>query len=313
MHNEIRKLFGSGELPVVLSDSPYVLDRFRANGFATLSVDFVCENPDESPDDVMLVPAMPSEHPNEKLRQALANSSVLLIPLLAFSSTHGAIDYLSHRLTKLNFSMACERNRIMVEYVQHADAPILVQSNGCKLEIELGANVDVFAPKLKPSISRGEWISIIQFLEVAMVPNEDNSSFNVNGSLVCDGVSIAHHMHTHSLSGPIADEIWQRMLGFRKSNKFPLKLKVKDSRMVSILTPDGDDILNLVKSYTDDMMHGYLTEVGFGALQPTQDTNWLINSQLNEPSGGVHLALGAGEEAAHIDFISPNAIVQGIH
>jgi hypothetical protein len=57
------------------------------------------------------------------------------------------------------------------------------------------------------------------------------------------------------------------------------------------------------------LLHEYLTEVGFGSLEPCAETDWSVNSQLNEPSGGIHLALGAGDEAAHIDFVSPFAKV----
>ena len=49
--------------------------------------------------------------------------------------------------------------------------------------------------------------------------------------------------------------------------------------------------------------------MGFGSLEPCAETDWSVNSQLNEPSGGIHLALGAGDEAAHIDFVSPFAKV----
>ena len=61
------------------------------------------------------------------------------------------------------------------------------------------------------------------------------------------------------------------------------------------------------------MHRGNITEVGFGSLPSSETTDWSINSQLNEPAGGVHLALGAGETAAHIDFVSPNAMISVRH
>ena len=304
---EIRNIFTSGKLPVAISDSPYLLNKFTNLGFNTLSIHDVCNGLIEAPDEVILIPVASAEHPNIKLHNALKRSSVLLIPMLAFSSSQHSIDYLVLRLIQLNFTNACEKSRLMVEFIQQLKTPMSVISPECNLTIELGQNVRIFAPKLKPNISSGEWISIIQFLEVGLIPNEEYNAFNVNGSLLCSGVSIAHHLHAHFTSGPIADEVWDYLNQLRLDKKFPLKLDVNDSEVVSIKTRNGENILENIKPFTDHMLYGRLTEVGFGSLEPSDATDWSINSQLNEPSGGVHLALGAGEKAAHIDFISPYA------
>jgi hypothetical protein len=70
---------------------------------------------------------------------------------------------------------------------------------------------------------------------------------------------------------------------------------------------DGIDIADRLLPLTDEMMRGGLTEVAFGASAASDDTHWTVNSQLNEPPGGFHLGIGAGEFAAHIDFIAPRA------
>ncbi|WP_417318362.1 hypothetical protein [Emcibacter sp.] len=305
------ELFPSSKMPAVVSDSAFLLDKFRASGFHTLSIDDVCNGKVTAPPEVLLIPALPAKHPVDGLSEALGEAAVLLVPLLAFAHDNKSITYLHDRLQALDFSAACVKNNRMVEHIQHMGEGMRVDSSGCRLEIELGENVDVFAPKLKPKIHFDEWISIIQFFEIGLVPGEDYESFNVTGTLHCNGISVAHHLHSHFDSGPPAQEVWSLLAERYSNGEFPLVLEVEESKMTRILTRQGKDILPEILPYTDKMMRGNLTEVGFGALEPSDDVDWLINSQLNEPAGGIHLALGAGEEAAHIDFISPYARIAG--
>ena len=310
--SELKKLFGGDEFPVIISDSQYLLESFASYGFITIDTNKVCENMELAPINVVLIPAIPSIHPNFELRDALKNSAVLLIPLLAFSYDRPAIEYLIERLKTLDFSAACKQNKRAIEFVQHVDVPINVLTDGCALTIELGNNPDVFAPKLEPSISKGEWISIIQFLEIGLVPNEEDTSFNVNGKLSCNGVSIAHHLHAHYEYGSKAEKAWDILNNYQSNGKFPIVLEIKNSKMIAIFTNDGENILEHIKPFTDEVMQGRLTEVAFGSLELSNNINWSINSQLNEPAGGVHIALGAGETGAHIDFVSSKAIIEGI-
>lgn len=303
----IRGLYESGELPTVVSDSPAVLSGFSNLGFRTLSVTSLCADPRLAAKETILVAAVPAKHPNAALRDALRNSATLFVPLLAFAYDERSIAYLIRRLISIDFSEACNQSRRIVEYVQHTEEPIFVSSEGCHLTINLGQNIDIMAPKLAPRISLGESISIIQFLEVGLVPNQDLTSFRVNGTLSCEGVSIAHHLHSHFQSGPIAERAWKIFDDVRSRNAFPLTLEVRDSEISAINTAGGVDILQQILPLTDEVLRGRLTELAFGSLTPSNETDWSINSQLNEPAGGVHIALGAGETASHIDFVSSRA------
>lgn len=307
----LRTLFKSGELPVVVSDSPVLLEKFKDVGFRGESVENICAGISQPTEEVMLIPAIPAVHPNHELREALRKSAVLFVPLLAFSSNETAFEYLIKRLDFLDFSSAQSRSRELVEFIQHSEGIITVETDGCELSIELGDNIDVFAPKLTPKIEIGESISIIQFLEVAIIPNSDATSFSANGSFLCNGISIAHHLHTHFQSAEPADRAWEILDNTRRHGGFPVRLDISDSKVTNIVTRQGDSLLEIIRPLTDEMHRGNLTEIGFGSLQPSETTDWGINSQLNEPAGGVHLALGAGESAAHIDFVSPNAAISG--
>jgi len=309
--HSLRSLFETGELPVIVSDSPTLLEKFKYSGFRVESVANVCAGTNAPVKDAMLIPAIPAVHPNTTLREALRGAAVLFVPLLAFSSNEDAFDYLIKRLEFLDFAAAQEKSRKLVEFIQHLSGSMKIETEGCSLTIDLSDNVDVFAPKLTPKIEIGESISIIQFLEVAIVPNADASSFSANGSFLCNGVSIAHHLHSHYQSVVPSDNAWDILSSVRRKGSFPLKLEVSDSKVTDIITSCGASLMEKIRPLTDKMHRGNLTEIGFGSLQASETTDWNINSQLNEPAGGVHLALGAGDTAAHIDFVSPGAVISG--
>ena len=311
MFDGLRQLFGTGNLPTVVSDSPYARKQFAAQGFTVLTPNSISSRETNAPHEVLFVPSVPSVHPNPELLAVLKDSAVLVVPLLAFSSSDRDVDYLVKRLKLLCFETACKKNLQLIEFIQHVKKPITVKSTGCSLTVELGENVDVMVPKISPEISVGEWISIIQYLEVGLVPNSENSSFLVNGTLSCDGIVVAHHLHTHFKSGPIASEAWQLFKDLRLNGQFPLIIEIENSTVQSILTNDGSGLADNILVLTDEIMRGNLTEVAFAALPMSDETDWSLNSQLNEPAGGVHVGIGSGENAAHIDFISPQATFSG--
>lgn len=133
----------------------------------------------------------------------------------------------------------------------------------------------------------------------------------VNGTLSCDGIVVAHHLHTHFKSGPIASEAWRLFKDLRLNGQFPLVIEIENSKLQSIVTNVGSGLAESIFILTDEIMRGNLTEVAFAALPMSDETDWSLNSQLNEPAGGVHVGIGSGENAAHIDFISPQATFFG--
>ncbi|RVT40087.1 hypothetical protein EMM73_19740 [Rheinheimera sediminis] len=307
--NNITKLFSSGNLPVVISDSNYVMNSFAKEGFEVCSVSEAYKEL-KAPAEVILAIVDPSSSPShEVFDKTFKNSAVLVCPLMSFASDSESVDYFISTLKKIDFESACINGKKRLEQLEGLNAPLTVKSGDKFLEIRLGDNIEVFAPKINPIIKLGEWISVSQFLEIALIPNADYSCFNVNGEFTCEGISIAFHRNNYEISGPLAKEAWNIFTEIRKSGGFPLKLILVDSEVKSIETTFGEQILDKIKPLTDETFHGKLIEVAFASLEASKDTNWLINSQLNEAAGGVHLALGTGVKAAHIDFICPRATV----
>ena len=306
----VSNLFSSGQLPVVISDSDYVLRKFDEVGFDSLPLSRLCSEADCVPNEILLVTVNPSKIPSpDHLARVMGHSAALLAPLLSFCANRRSIDYFFSRLREIDFVAACSRSRRRLEQLQHQSTPLLISSLGCELSIELGDNLEVFAPKVEPIINPGEWITVSQFLEIALIPNEDYSCFNVNGKLLCDGISIAIHRQNFNKSQPIARKAWRIFSEVRRRGGFPLVLEVDDSKVVAINTRNGDDLLEHIVPLTDQTLHGFLIEVGFASQVPAKGIDWTINSQLNEGCGGLHIALGTGVDAAHIDFISSNARV----
>ncbi len=309
-YQNLTKLFSSGFLPVVVSDSEYVLNTFSHYGFKVFLLSEVYEN-QEAPEEIILALVDPSASPSPHIfDKTFGNSAILVCPLMSFSGNDDrSIDYFLSRLKEIDFELACERGKKRLEQLQSLDDLLEVSYKKCTLTVELGSHLEVFAPKITPIIKSGEWISVSQFLEIALIPNSDYSCFIANGEFICEGISVAFHRHNYETSGQLAIEAWDIFQSVREQGGFPLKLTLVNSEVKTILTSCGDDILDRIKPLTDEVFHGKLVEVGFASLEPSLNTDWSINSQLNEAAGGVHLALGTGVKAAHIDFISPNAIV----
>lgn len=303
----VASLFPSGTLPIVLSDSPYVRTKFSECGFRVLdsNSDFA------SVKEAIFIPTDEERALSQaKIEHALGSAAVLVIPLMAFSSDNSSVDYLVKRLAELDFASACSLSAERVGLIEKATKPVQITSeDGSSMLVTIGNQPEVFLPKLEPSIAYGEWAVISQFLEVALIPNEENSSFIVDGSILCDGVSVAFHSENWIKARPSALAAWNILRAVRIGGGFPIALKISESRVKSITTAAGEQILPKISPLTDVELQERLIEMSFASAPASDSIDWSINSQINEASGGVHLALGTGVAAAHIDFIASKACV----
>lgn len=297
--------------PKIVSDSNEVIRQFSSYGFACLKLGDVISGIVPSPVSVILITCDPFLIPARgALIKAFGKSAVLIIPLLSFESSVNAIDYLARTLRRVDFKAACSANLHLVEALERTVSPIRVLSNQDLLSVELSLSLEVALPKVAPDIGIGEWVSLGQFLELGLVPNEGHTAFNVNGKMWCDGMAVAHHRHNLSEARPKAFEAWMILSDVHKRGGFPLELTIDSSRMVSVRTRDDVDILHALLPLTDEVFRGLLTEVAFASINAFPEPDWTVNSQLNEGAGGSHVALGTGVHAAHIDFVSTLARVK---
>ena len=297
--------------PEVISDSDYVLGAFAEAGFQVTPLQSVCLGHVPTPDEAIIVSTAAELLPERGVFEDLfGNAAVLDIPLVSFAADARSIDYLIQTLAQIDFQFACTRSLSTIDLIEHAEAPLTVVSGRSELVIELGDDVSIALPKLEPRIRPGEWVSIAQFLEVGLVPNSEYTSFSVTGKLECDGCAVAHHRMHYREAGSRALAAWSELSRIRASGGFPIFISVESSRVTKIETSLGEDVLERLRPLTDSTFHGRLIEVSFASLLPNLRVDWSINSQLNEASGGFHLALGTGVNAAHIDFISSGAALR---
>jgi len=302
-------LFASGQIPTVVTDSPVVADHFGRVGFPTAALEPERRSTATFEEAIVVSTNSATLPAPEKLQAVFANSAVLDIPLLSFECSPQAVAYLVERLRKLDFHSACIRSLQHVAMIESTSTPLLITSEGTELTVELGADVSIALPRLEPIVSKGQWVALAGFLEVGLVPNITDTSFSVNGELVCDGASVAYHGENHDTAGPSAKQAWDIVSSVRCGDGFPITICVKNSRVISIRTSDNVELLASLVPLAGKSSGDRLIEVAFASLPPSPHTNWTVNSQINEASGGVHLAIGTGTDGAHIDFIASYAEV----
>lgn len=308
MFENLSCLFPSGSQPLVITDSSLVEGLFGQAGFKTQPLESFKRGAELPKELILVSTAASSFYDARQLQQAPFGSSILDIPLVSFvGDLDKAVPYLLSRLQTLDFASACRTSLRAVEAIQQATQPIRVTSRQRELRVELGEDVHIAQPHVEPLIRQGEMISLGQFLEVGLVPNKAGTSFAVYGELVCDGASVAHHHRNHEKSEPCALAAWTSLGRIRKAGGFPLLLSIHDSRVTSITTAMGDEVLSDFLPLTDRVFRGHLIEFALASLPASASTDWAINSQINEAAGGVHVALGTGVNAAHIDFIASSA------
>lgn len=105
---------------------------------------------------------------------------------------------------------------------------------------------------------------------------------------------------------PLATHAWELFQEYRQQGRFPLSLKIENSRVVEVLAGDKD-IKEQLTHLTNPKRKLVLTEMAFSTnaeINP-QNIDWTKNSQLNEGALGIHVGIGDGLTGAHIDLICP--------
>lgn len=307
--DSVSSLFHSGGNPVFVSDSNYALEKFKAEGFVVIPSTNFFSNKNLYTEVVLAFTNPKNCPPSEIFKSSLENSAVLIIPFMSFNGDSMSVDYFLNQLKYIDFEKATSKSNQTLDLLGSVEGILKIISNTKIVELKLGTDLKIFAPKLNCKINYGEWISISQFLEVALIPNENYDCFNLNGTFSCDGVAVAFHTKSYKKTLAKASNAWSLFSKVRKSGGFPLILEIKNSEVLEIKDAFGNSLIDEVKLLTDSELNGYLIEIGFASLEPNAELDWSVNSQLNEAAGGIHLALGMGIEGAHVDFISSFATV----
>lgn len=117
------------------------------------------------------------------------------------------------------------------------------------------------------------------------------------------------HRRNWPLAQPSGRAAWRLLQRVREAGGFPLSLSLVNSRVTAVMTSEGQNLLPQLLSWVDVKNRDLVAELAFATSGVSLPVDWSVNSAVNEASGGMHVALGAGVEGAHIDFISTEAVL----
>lgn len=238
-----------------------------------------------------------------RLADVLHSCTVLHVPLFAFDATPPVAVYTMEMLRLSDFSKAVERNRATVAFLGREPSYRFTGRNGQATNLKcILADDIVVATALTADLKTGVATPLGIFFEVELEWDEARQrAFRVRGSLDVDGVLCAVAEDFAGDPGP-ARAVAARVLDAAMPGG--LRLVIEDNVVVSCTTPAGRSCLpELAEATGADLV---LSEFSIGTNRlPRPDFS--LNAQINEGAGGIHVGLGGGSAAVHMDFVSLHA------
>ncbi|MDC0746131.1 hypothetical protein [Polyangium mundeleinium] len=303
-----------GVRPTYFADSLEVYDFLRSTGCRChylAAGDDPASLPEELRANAVLL-FTERDNPPRFYDDAFGNSRVLMIPLRPFEPSLRAAMYALERIAQSDFARAAENSRQLINFIGAHQDSFRIQGDGCDLLVQLADEITVMQPIEDPFLQPREWGAIGQWLEVGLIPNGGNiqrSGYLVKGQFLARGTSIARHQTMPEARAHLHREARELAHDLREDGQFPLTLSVEDSRIKEIRTQGGKDIYKEVRRLSGEHTDMVLLELSMSSNASTssQTIDWSINSVMNEGCAGVHVAVGDGISAAHIDFIATDA------
>ncbi|GIW33385.1 hypothetical protein [Meiothermus sp.] len=298
-----------GRSPTLISDSPELVEWLADQGCESvlLEVGAVERLSKRHRQNVLMIPATDQAFSFHVLDRAFRGSRVLIVPVIAFDPALEAAQYTVEMVSRSDFAAAVAQNRAWLDLVQYAAEPLVFEGPAGRLECGIKERVQLMKPRTQTMLLPGEWEAIGMYFEVPMIPdNEDffHPGYIVNGQLEVCGAAVARHRQMPAPLVPLHAEAWELMSGLLAEGRFPLKVEVKDSRLVGA-TAGGRDITPELLRLSNEKLELLLIEFAF-SNNPSLKAgmlDWSVNSVMNEGIQGLHIAVGDGLTGAHIDLI----------
>jgi len=224
-----------------------------------------------------------------RLREQLAGTRVLWVPLGSFDARPEAASYSLDLLLRSDFSQAVLNNKSVMVKLLAPTVKRTFRAPGTELSFTLEEDVYINS-RTRVELAKSEHASVGGYFEVELGANwvDKEETFHVSGYMRVEGILASHHRELpKELHGRVA-EADNLLTQMRK--RLPLTLEIEDSHVVAGALGDLDEVL---RELTNPMYDGLLTELAFGtntSINPVVD--WRHNSQFNEGIGGLHVALG---------------------
>lgn len=252
---------------------------------------------------VILLCADPATPSDPRLAGVLPRSRVLHVPLFAFDATPTVAVYTMEMLRLSDFSRAVERNRRSVALLENRHMHHFIGRRGQATDLVCIPDDDIsVATALTVDMEPGAAKTIGLFFEVELERDEDGRRpFTVSGVLDVDG---ALYAVAEDFAGDAAEARTLAARVTRAAVPGGLRLVIEQNVVVSCTTADGRSYLaELAEAAGGDLE---LSEFAIGTNRlPRPDFS--LNAQLNEGAGGIHVGLGGGPAAVHMDFVALHA------
>lgn len=315
-HSVYGQFFPTDSQVLLVSDSAEIRSYEADQGISVSSYEELIQHGAGAHDSVVVVRTQGERGIlNEELAPSLSHCRTLVIPLASFGRSFEDYLYFRDLLHYIDLPSTCDQVQSLVGWLQNVETGMrITDPSGTDLEIVLSDSIDLMTPKFRPVIEPGELISIARYIEVALIPTDFTDTYVIDGDYMCNGVSIAIHL-VHFDDLPLkSDEVMEKMCEWRTEELFPLRLHFTKGKLTSVMDSQDNEHIDYFLPVVDPETGNSPVEVAISTLSflPGFYTDWSRNSQINEASGGVHIAIGTGVNGLHIDFVNTAATIASL-
>jgi hypothetical protein len=241
---------------------------------------------------------------SRSVRKQFSNAAVLVLPIHSFDDCADAILYTVTLAFATDYEDACRRNRQWVELLRNKpDGVLRFVGPGTDIRCQLRDRLRVNT-SLDLRVNPGEWVSIADYCEVSVTaPSQADwlGAFTIDGYAEAVGVLVAED----SRVTPVGQERIRRAKVLRRElvREGPVQIVIEGGILRSAMV-GGVDRAKEVADVTNPDYSLHTLELGLGSNPGvSSQVDWMVNSQLNEGVGQVHLGYGEGITGAHVDFV----------
>lgn len=264
------------------------------------------------PNDIILVVTDRSLPKFSELAPELRNRNILQIPTHAFNGCPEVTRYTIEMCKNLDLADCVKKNSSIIKELQKDKDFFSLKSTKSDISFHLFSDIKIMQVAIFDLLENHEDYALSTFTEVALIPNHidinntkpSDLGYDINGSFKCDGCLTAIH---HGMPDEILRQkelIDNFISSLHNESAFPLKIKIKGSKVFSIHT-NNREVTNAFLSEMHGTLSNNIIELGIGTnkMANTETINWKHNSPINESALGFHLAIGDGAMCPHVDFI----------
>jgi hypothetical protein len=229
---------------------------------------------------------------------------VLVLPIHSFDDDPDAILYTMSLALATDYEDACRRNGEWIRLLRNKpDGVLHFTGPGTDLRCQLRDRLRVNT-SLDLVVNPGEWVSIADYCEVSVTaPSQTDwlGAFTIDGYAEAAGVLVAED----SRVTPTGQDRIRHAKVLRRElvRDGPVRIVVEGGILRSALV-GGVDRAGEVADVTNPEYSLHTLELGLGSNPSvSSQVDWMMNSQLNEGVGQVHLGYGEGITGAHMDFV----------